>query len=415
MGEEKTIKTQGENAGVEQQEKSNPSALKNWLAIVGSVALAFVIWLFVMATDSPTYVGEINEIPIRIQNDSGLSILSGDELTVDLKVEGKRSQIQSIPKEEIDVSVTVDRGTLPGRYTYELDVQLPAGLRLVESSMTKVMIYLDHTTSMSVPVSVKLAQYNLPDSYEIATEAEFITSVQSVKVTGPESLLQTIECAQVTLSLGNITETVTSIGSLTLVDRAGDPISSSYVKMAQKEVMVTIPVYKYRKLTLEVNYNQSLFDLKVEPATIKVRGEASKIDKITWSYTVSTEGTHKVLLPDGVTAAQGEPDHAMVTLTPIDRTVKQLTVNKYEIRNQKGRTFTSAMLVPIKVTVKGSESALAGLSEADVVLVLDLDALTNPKGVVDVAVKVILSDEYEGRVTVQGTYTVTVVFDQTAS
>jgi len=272
--------------------KAHRTPVQSWLAVLGSLAMAFCIWLFVMGTDNPGYEGEFEDVPVRIENLSSLSLLSGDDLAVDLKVQGRRSVIASTDPSDIDVSVTVTSGTRPGRHSYDLNIQLPGGLTLVESSLTKVMLYLDNPTSTSVPIRVRLTDYILPDSYEIATEDQITTSLQSVSVTGPESLLQTISHAQVTLSLGQVTRSVTCIGALALIDNTGSVVSSSYVRMAQSEVSVTIPVYKYRTITPTILYeygyfNESNVRITCTPATITVKGEADAVDRAEWVKTIN--------------------------------------------------------------------------------------------------------------------------------
>ncbi len=393
------------------------SPITNWIAFIGALAMAFVIWLFVMGTDSPSFIGDLTEVPIRIENNSGLSILSGDGLTVDLKVEGKRSLIQNVHMEDIDVSVTVEPETSPGRYTYDLNIQLPGGLRLVESSLTRIMVYLDNTTSVSVPVRVKLSEYILQDSYEIGLN-DITTSIQTVRVTGPESLLSTIECAQISLALGNITRSVTCIGALTLVDASGDTVSSSYIRMAQNEATVTIPVYQYRTLDLKVQYRHGYFndenvEIKVEPASVTVRGEADVVNQLSWEYTLDEkamqgDGVYNVALtlPEGVTNIDGVSS-VSISVTHIGTKTKVLPITNFQVLNTGGRTY-EMVTKTLNVTLRAEQALLALLTPEDVTAIIDLGSNQYSGDNVTVPVTFRFSGAYSGKVYEVGTYSATI-------
>jgi YbbR domain-containing protein len=366
-----------------------------------------------MGTEAPGTVGDLTGVPIRIENNSGLSILSGDDLTVDLQVEGKRSVINKTGTSDIDVSVVIDKNTQPGRYSYDLNIQLPAGLRLIESSLTKIMLYLDNTTSVSVPVRVKLTEYILQDQYEIGID-DITTGVRSVRVTGPESLLETIECAQVTLSLGNVTRSVTCIGSLTLVDQNGDPISSSYVRMAQSEVTVTIPVYKYYTLPLEIKYRHGFFNennvsVQINPAAITVRGEVDTIDALKWEYTLDEKTikgngsyTVPIALPSGIVNVDNVPT-AEISVTHIGTMARSLTISGFQVNNTGGRTY-EMVTQSLMITVRGSEELIPYLSAAAVTAVIDLGGQPSTGGTITVPVTFRFLGAYDGQVYEIGTY-----------
>lgn len=410
----------GEPSGMGAAAKPRRSTAETWIALAGSLLLAFFIWLFVMSTDSPGYEGEFKEVPIHIENLSTLSILSEDNLTVDLRVEGKRSIINDTSLADIDVSVTVAEGTLPGRYSYELEIQLPGGLRLVESSLSNVMLYLDNTTSVSVPIRVKLSDYILPDSYEIAEAEKITTSIQSVVVTGPESLLRTVDCAQVALSLGTVTRSVTCIGSLSLVDMSGDPISSSYVRMAQSEVTVTIPVYKYRTIEPTILFEYGYFNeenvrVTCSPADITIKGEADAVDRIEWvrtinEKTVSGDSTMSfgVDFGDSVTVV-GDVKTVSVTIEHIGTVTRNMILSGFRILNDNGHGYELVDKY-LSVTLRGDAALLMNMTSAMIRAEVDLGKYNLSSGIVSAPVTLTILGTYAGQVWEIGSYTLAIRF-----
>ncbi len=391
----------------------------SWLAMLGSLFLAFIIWLAVMSGDNPGASGEFNDVPLRIDNKSGLSILSGGDLAVDLRVEGKRSVIRSVDISDIDVSIVIEEDTTPGRYTYDISVQLPGGLTLVESSMTQAMIYLDHTTSANVPIKVKLADYILQDSYEIAM-SDITTAITSIRVTGPKTLLETIDCAQVSLSLGSVTRSITCIGALKLVDASGNPISSSYIRMAQSEVSVTIPVYKYRTITPSIRFKHGLFsedNVKVEisPASFRVKGEADIIDQLSWEQvidekTITGNATVKYAIGfDESVQILDDFDEVSVTITHLSTATKPIVLQSSAITVEGAGNNSYEILTPsLTVNFRGDSELLERFGMSGFVARIDLTPYALAEGTLTVPLAFYIGGDYAGKVWEVGSYSVSI-------
>lgn len=406
---------EGDNRNKTGEVTVKKSRVGEWIARIGSLLLAFILWLIVMATDSPTSQGEFARVPIRIENNTELSILAGDDLTIDLTVEGKRSVIAKASAEEIDAYVIVDPGTEPGKHTFDVQLALPGGLTLASQSLSRVSLYLDNTTSVSVPVRVKLADYVLEDNYELG-ESDITTDIKTVKVTGPEALLGTIDAANVTLSLGHVTRSVTCSAPFTLVDAGGEEVSSPYMRVSEKEVLVTVPVYKYRLLPLRVTgkygfYNEENAVIEVTPPAIRIKGDADAVDSADWSYMldekmIASDRTYNVAvtLPDSVINADGVTS-ATISVKHIGTVTKTVIVDQFEVINPSGLVYEIEQ-PSIQIAVRGSEALLRYLSSASIHAVVDLTS--RKAGSVLVPVTFTFDGPYDGAVYEIGTYSITV-------
>ena len=63
-----------------------------WLdiaAIILSILIAFIIWLYAISTNSPIYESSISSINVSVENiPTGLSVISGLDHTIDIKGNG---------------------------------------------------------------------------------------------------------------------------------------------------------------------------------------------------------------------------------------------------------------------------------------------------------------------------------------
>ena len=96
------------DAATEAQElKSNRGKRGNILPKILCVLAAFVLWLYVMQTESPEYTDTIGSVSVSLENvtalqsDLGLSVYSGGGDMVTVKVSGKKSVISRLGPDDI--------------------------------------------------------------------------------------------------------------------------------------------------------------------------------------------------------------------------------------------------------------------------------------------------------------------------
>ena len=224
------------------------------IAKIGCLLLAFVIWYTVVSLDNTDSELVFKSVPVQIDGENTLSVLSGSGSFVDITVSGKRSIISKLNDEDIKAYVDISDINSAGSYKLEIKTDVPDGIAVTGKSIQTVSVYLDNTGSKSVPVQVKLTNYMLDEGYQLR-ENEAKLSVSQVVVTGPEGALDNVAYARITVNPGGkITKTITYNGELVLVDEAGNEIKSNYIRMQNSQTSVTVPVYKYRDIPVEILY-----------------------------------------------------------------------------------------------------------------------------------------------------------------
>ena len=373
-------------------------------AKIMSVLIAFVIWLYAISASSTIYEGTVSGVSVRVNNvPSGLSIISGDGSTVEIKVQGKRSEVLALQANK-DVTAYVDASecTEPGHHTLPVTVNLPNNMKLTGKDPESVMVYLDTTTSKQLPIRVNLRNYTIDADCVLEKSTP---DLSTVTVKGPADELKKLKEAVVTIEPGLITSSVNASGTVVLYDNDGNVFSNPYVTCSATDVMVRIVIHKYKTVPLTVDYkygyyNENTVDLSIEPSMIKIKGSADVIENID-SLTVATideteimsDGTivYGIDLPEGITTSDTF-DNVKVSIKHKNTAAKTFSVNNIRVDNaEDGKTYTFANDF-VNVTLRGTIGEyFTYFDAADITVVLDMKNYAGMTG--DVTVPAVISIE----------------------
>ncbi len=405
--------------GSADKSKDKKDKVKNAVAKVVSLLFAFVIWFYASGFDTSTYTKDFSQIDIDIRNESEFSILSGSGATIDISVEGSKNIINNISADDINAYVSIKDIAQAGRYSFDIVIETPDGVSVSAKTYDKLTVYLDNTTSVSVPVKLDLIDYMIDDGYELGeTDAEY--NYESITVTGPENVLNNIEAAQLTVALGHVTNSVTCKGTLELIDKDGNAVNNPYVKMQTSEISVYIPLYKSKSVPLSVGYKHGYYNEKnssveITPKEITVKGEPNEIDAIEYislsdidEKNIYKDGqyTMKINVPSNVENVDGITS-ATVNIKHIDTTTRDMVLKNITVKNPKGLRYELAAN-ELKVTLRGPSSYLPYISAATIGANVDLSDISNSSGTVIVPVDIEINRVYSSNVYELGSYSITV-------
>ena len=201
------------------------------------------------------------------------------------------------------------------------------------------------------------------------------------------SVLNTIEYAYLLADIGRVTNTVRYSGDLILIDTDGNRVTNSYLSCSSTTATAVIPVYKYRDVPIGVTYRYGFFnssncDVTVEPASIRIRGEADAVDAVALSYeidekTISEDVSYNfgISLPAGVQNLNAV-DSVSVSVRPRGMSTK--TVYLYSITvikpDNPSLSYEDLSQRPIAIRLCGETASLASVTAASVKAVVDLSA-----------------------------------------
>lgn len=391
---------------------------KNLFEMILSVLLAFVIWFYVMSVESPSYTKTFSGVQIEIDDsDMDLSPYIPYDYRVEVTLEGKKSDINNISQDDISAYVDTSNINSSGRYTLDVIISVPGNVNVTEQSLNTINVFFDNRSSTTVPIVAELVSYVLEEGYEIDKTAVEL-DITTVEVTGPQSILDTIDRAQANLSLGKVTNSLIVRGVLVLIDENGEVVSNANVKMQRTEVTATIPVYVYKTIPLRVDYkygfyNETNTEVKITPATIRIKSEASVLNQIESHLLLVIDEKNtsdnintSITLPNNVVNVENV-QQANIQITRHNTIDKKIVVTDIKVNNPNNLDY-ELLDESINVTLRGDMQYMNYISKSDIAAAIDLSYINDATGTTSVVVNVIISESYNKYVYELGDYKMSV-------
>ncbi len=396
---------------------SKRNKIADFIAKIGCLLLAFFLWYYAAASDSSVFVETFSSIPVKIVNESGFSVLSGDDVVIDITVSGKRNLINRLSVEDITAYVDISAVTEAGKDTYPIQYELPNGVTLEKSNVDSISVYVDNTTSVSVPIKVSVTNYMLEDGYELGLSA-ITTDIRHLSVTGPEAVVNQIDHALLAADIGHVTRSVRYSGDLKLIDTDGNEVTNSYVTANITTATATIPVYKYRDVPITLLYKHGYFhnnncSVTIHPSSVRIRGEVDVVDAVRLEYEIDEKAISNkvsysfgVSLPATVQNVNNIQD-ITVSLELKGMATRVVSVYNISVTNPAGLAY-EAITGPIDVTLCGESSLVSRISQISISAIVDLSAQSGGTGTVMAPVTIRVAESYQDKVYELGTYTIPV-------
>ncbi len=402
------------------------------IAKILCVIAAFCLWIYVMQVESPEYEETFSHIIVNLTNtdklvsEKGLAIYNGYGTMIDVTFSGKKSVISKLEEKDIvataDVSVIDDGGS---RYDVRINVDVPAGCKLVGMSQDTISVYFDKAGQTAVDLTEIRENTNLPeDCYTGVVEFP----VDKVTIKGPSKVLESIDRAVVNLDLTGVSGTVSMTEEVFLLDRNGEEVTSPYIEYYPREVAVTVPVYKRATIPVEVYFRYGFLNadnatLIVNPMTVNVTGDPAVIDAgnllepIIIDEKTDFDGDifdHTIRL-DFASGVSGGVEEVDVTAV-MDESLKtrELTVPGKNIEDTGGKDGVSYTWdhSPVTVTLCGPLENITQITPEDIILRLNMSPYSETNtGTIKVRAEVVIDSAYADGVFETGIYEIDVTFE----
>ena len=259
-----------------------------------SILGAIVAWMIVTIIVQPGTTNTIYNVPVDYTYDSsvytsrGLSIVSAEDKTVNLKISGDGYTIGSLTASDFVVYPDWSSVRDSGQKTLRLLVRGANGMLngvtvTIDGSDNMVDVMFDVVEEKTLPVTVTTNYLTISDGYILySTEV----SKDMVTLSGPSSELDKVTTctAEVTYS-GELDSSVTLATPLRFYTSGGTEVNFEYTELEESSVDVTLQVYKMATLPVNVSFinaprdfDASVYELSRKQ--LKVAGPAEKIDAL---------------------------------------------------------------------------------------------------------------------------------------
>ena len=379
----------------------NNSKSQKAVYIVISVLVAFVFWLYVDNTGSGerdirlynipvTFVGESEELA-----DRGLMLVSGDDTTIDLRLQGRLSVISKINKNNIKIQVDVSNIISTGAHTLNYKLVYPDNVSqnsvsVVSASLYAVTVEVGELYSKSIEI---MADVNgaVADGYMLH---ECKITPEKLVISGREEDVNKIDHALVEISLQNATTSYSEYLHYTLIDTDGNAVNNDKIKVSEDKVCVEVPVVILREIPLDVEFienggsSKDNIDYSIVPESIMVSGEEQALDKLE-SITLEKIDLSRLMgdetLEFEIPIPGGCINESGTNTAKVKIQFKGVTTKTYECGNitfsnvPEGYKIT-AVTRAIDVTLRGKQEILDQLDGNDIRIVVDLADKTPANG-----------------------------------
>lgn len=350
-----------------------------------SLLSAMVLWMYVMAIVDPEETKLFENIPVTITNKNELNerdlvIYPEQDLTTNIYVTGKLSNLKKVTKDDINVYGQINN---PLEGNNEIYLKVSTSQRVNYDFKNPVMIVtLEKIISedKSIKVDITGSGKNNVDNIMLQD------NIDKVSVSGPRSLVNKVKRVVGTVKVnGELNDFSQSI-KLEPVDAKGKVVEGIELEKDLVNVNITLLTQKTVPITLKLSDNsESYVNYTMSQNTVTIKGKKDIVDSINDIETQPVKlseispGTSKDIylqVPSGITI---ETKYITIKKNSEENAVAEYTytAENIEIRNNTKNIDKSKIKIPnsINVSIEYLQS-IGSINKDDIKLYIDLNEVS---------------------------------------
>ena len=383
-----------------------------------SLLFAAALWFLVTNLDDPTITVTYSNIQVNIRNTSLITsqgmvyeVLDGTDVIPSVKITAPRSIADTFTRE--NVVATADMSNLSSLDTLTINVTTNKYANQIESitpSIDTVRLSIEESKTKTLALSA-VPLGTLEEGYVIGQ----ITTEQNVlRITGPESAIDRVETANVSVDVTGFTTDIDTDAEIDLYDADGERISLPSIRKNIDDVRVTISILKTRRVPIHVVVTGTPGegyllngDMEVVPDTVLLAGKGTSLQNLeeltiadgTFDVTgltgdLTTSVNIRSMLPIGVSLGDSDFSGQVSVKVGIVRAVaRQMDIPATHITVEHVPEGMRAVIQTpdedddgigdgvIHTSIQGLQDKVKALTVADITGVIDLNELTERLGV----------------------------------
>lgn len=373
---------------------------------------AVILWLVVVNIDDPK-ISQRFSATVVIENaeyltDQGkyFEVLD-DTNTIVFTVTAKRSYIEKLSNTDFKAvanmeNAAIDNESGTGKVPIEVTALRYSSLVTISKATQNLEIALDNLAQDQFIVGVETSG-TLPEGCALG---EVTVSPNLLKVSGPESVVSSIDHVTASIDVTNMTSDVVASVIPILYDSNGNVIDKNDLTLNMSTVTVTVRILDIKDVALIFNVTgtpadgYAYMDMEYEPKTIAIKGTASSLNNVTAinipENALDISGARGDItqvidvseyLPGGVTVADQSQAKVKVTvhIAQLSTKVVNLFPSSIRVLNLPEGYKLSFDNSVIRVTVSGIAEDIAALNTDSIVASIDAGQLTPGTHEVEVA------------------------------
>ena len=359
------------------KQKKNEHTIK-----IFALVFAVILWSYVMSDVNPKITKEYRNVNVVYSNmdeldRSNIVVMEPKEVTINVKVSGRRSDILAIDDKDISAKLDLS-GYSEGSKKVPIYVDAPSKIEIVDYTPKEVLFKFDSIISKEKPVVLK-TEGKLKNGYILGTEE---IKPQSVFIKGPRSWVNSVSEVVAIVDLTDRKSNINVTVPIKLIDDKGKDIRG--LEKDPNVVDISIPVYKTKLVSIDADTNIETLDgyetssLTISPNSIEIKGYENIINGVSSIKTEPIDANllltnksveAKLILPEGIELVK--PDEKVVVTLDIDRIVSRTfeysidEIGKQDLENGL-KLESGSSDQTITISVNGAESIVNNISKEDI-------------------------------------------------
>ncbi|MFR1076119.1 MAG: YbbR-like domain-containing protein [Romboutsia timonensis] len=350
-----------------------------------SLLSAMVLWMYVMAIVDPEETKLFENIPVTITNKNELNerdlvIYPEQDLTTNIYVTGKLSNLKKVTKDDINVYGQINN---PLEGNNEIYLKVSTSQRVNYDFKNPVMIVtLEKIISedKSIKVDITGSGKNNVDNIMLQD------NIDKVSISGPRSLVNKVKRVVGTVKVSGESNNFSQSIKLEPVDANGKVVEGIELEKDSVNVNITLLTQKTVPITLKLSDNsESGVNYTMSQNTVTIKGKKDIVDSINNIETQPVKlseilpGTSKDIylqVPSGITI---ETKYITIKKNSEENAVAEYTytAENIEIRNNTENIDKSKIKFPnsINVSIEYLQS-IGSINKDDIKLYIDLNEVS---------------------------------------
>ena len=350
-----------------------------------SLLSAMVLWMYVMAIVDPEETKLFENIPVTITNKNELNerdlvIYPEQDLTTNIYVTGKLSNLKKVTKDDINVYGQINN---PLEGNNEIYLKVSTSQRVNYDFKNPVMIVtLEKIISedKSIKVDITGSGKNNVDNIMLQD------NIDKVSISGPRSLVNKVKRVVGTVKVSGESNNFSQSIKLEPVDANGKVVEGVELEKDSVNVNIILLAQKTVPITLKLSDNsESGVNYTMSQNTVTIKGKKDIVDSINNIETQPVKlseilpGTSKDIylqVPSGITI---ETKYITINKNSEENTLEEYTytAKDIEIRNNTENIDKSKIKIPnsINVSIEYLQSE-GSINKDDINLYIDLNEVS---------------------------------------
>lgn len=229
---------------------------------IGSLIAAIVIWFVISVTATPVIDIVLYKVPVTVSLEGtyaeghGYQAMSMSEESVTVYIKGERGKIGNLKSDDLVAVASADNVMYAAEYSLPLKIESLTGkeFEVTKIEPANVRVDFDRIITKEVGIKPKLSGIKASEGYIMGDEEDIVIVPDTVNVTGPAEIVDSITEASVVIDENKtLTETTDfKTGSLSFYnDLTAIEDENESLSVDKSEFTVHVPIYERHTIALD--------------------------------------------------------------------------------------------------------------------------------------------------------------------